>query len=91
MRSLPVGFRKVMVSTLASGDTMPLKGVSAIGAPGGPFHSPEADESYFDALKQNLDPHIRLVDIDANINDESFARQVAESLLEMIGCSVGAS
>lgn len=70
---------------------MPLKGVSAIDCPDGPFYSPEADNRYLDALKKTLAPHIRLVEIDANINDESFARQVADSLLEMIGRSAKAA
>jgi uncharacterized protein (UPF0261 family) len=67
---------------------MPLKGVSAIDCPGGAFYSPEADKSYLDALKENLEPRIRLVEVDANINDESFARRIAESLLETMGRSV---
>ena len=66
---------------------LPLRGVSAIDLPGAPFHSPEADTSYLKALKANLDARIRLVEVDAHINDEGFARQVAESLLEMMGRS----
>jgi uncharacterized protein (UPF0261 family) len=67
---------------------MPLRGVSAIDLPGEPFYSPEADRNYFNALKANLDPRIRLIEVDANLNDEGFARQVAASLLEMMGPSV---
>ena len=67
---------------------MPLRGVSAIDLPGEPFYSPETDRSYFNALRANLDPGIRLIEVDANINDEGFARKVAESLLEMLGLSV---
>ncbi len=67
---------------------MPLKGVSALDLPGEPFYFPESDQSYLNALKASLDPRIPLIEIDANINDEEFAKQVAESLLEMMGRSV---
>lgn len=63
---------------------MPLRGVSAIDVAGGPFHAPEADAAYLAALRDKLDPKVRLVELDAHINDESFAREVAESLLHML-------
>ncbi len=63
---------------------MPSRGVSAIATAGQPFHSPEADKSYLQALKANLKPHIRLVELDADINDPQFARAVAEALREMM-------
>ncbi len=63
---------------------MPLRGVSAIDVTGAAFHSPVADRSYHDALKAHLDPHVRLVELDANINDEIFSSQAAHALLEMM-------
>jgi len=60
---------------------MPLQGVSAIDVPGAAFHSPDADKCYLAALKAHLNSSIRLVEVDANINDEIFAKQVAEALL----------
>ena len=63
---------------------MPLRGVSAIDSTGLPFSWPEADRSYLDALKANLDPRIRLVEVDAHINDEDFARAAASCLLELM-------
>ena len=63
---------------------MPLRGVSAIDSTGLPFAWPEADSSYLDALKASLDPRIRLVEIDAHINDEGFARDAASCLLELM-------
>jgi len=63
---------------------MPLRGVSAIDSTGLPFSWPEADSSYLDALKANLDPRIRLVEVDAHINDEDFARDAASCLLELM-------
>jgi uncharacterized protein (UPF0261 family) len=63
---------------------MPLRGVSAIDSTGLPFSWPEADRSYLDALKANLDPRIRLVEVNAHINDEGFARDAASCLLELM-------
>ncbi|HEV2274570.1 MAG TPA: Tm-1-like ATP-binding domain-containing protein, partial [Acidobacteriaceae bacterium] len=43
---------------------IPLKGVSAIDRPGGPFYSPEALSAYCQSLKAALSPAIRLVELD---------------------------
>jgi uncharacterized protein (UPF0261 family) len=63
---------------------VPLRGVSAIDAPGQPFHSPEADAAYLKALKDHLSPSVRLMEIDAHINDDEFAREIAEQLLSLL-------
>jgi len=63
---------------------MPQRGVSAIDAVGLPFWWPEADARYLDALKANLHPQVRLLEIDAHINDEGFARAAADSLLQLM-------
>ena len=69
---------------------MPMRGVSAIDAAGSPFWWPEADTSYRTALKTNLNPHVRLLEIDAHINDEVFARSAADSLLQLMRVQAGA-
>jgi uncharacterized protein (UPF0261 family) len=61
---------------------LPLKGLSVIDSPGGPFWWPAADQALFDALKKNLRPEIPVVEIDANVNDEEFSRRCAATLLE---------
>ena len=63
---------------------MPLRGVSAIDAEGMPFWWPEAARAYLDALKSALHPRIRLMEVDAHINDESFSRAAAAALLELL-------
>jgi uncharacterized protein (UPF0261 family) len=60
---------------------IPLQGVSAIDRAGGPFYSQEALNAYRVALKAALRPSIRLVELDAHINDESFARAAAGLLI----------
>lgn len=66
---------------------VPLRGVSAIDAPGKPFHSPEALGAYREALKRHLDSRVPVVEVDAHINDERFAFEVAKQLLESMGLS----
>lgn len=63
---------------------LPLKGVSMIDAPGGPFWWEEADGALFTALKQNLRSDIPVIEMDCNINDPQFARCCAEVLLAHI-------
>jgi uncharacterized protein (UPF0261 family) len=62
---------------------LPLSGVSAIDAPGKPFAWPEADAALFQSLR-NWTYGVDLIEIDAHINDEIFARTAAETLLQML-------
>jgi uncharacterized protein (UPF0261 family) len=67
---------------------IPLGGVSAIDKIGGPFYSPEALNAYRCALKTSLCPTIRMVELDAHINDEGFALVAADLLMESLGASM---
>ena len=59
---------------------IPLSGVSAISTKWGVFYDPEADRALFDALRQELDPRIDLVEMEAAINDSAFGRAMAERI-----------
>jgi uncharacterized protein (UPF0261 family) len=61
---------------------IPRQGVSAIDKPGEPFYSPEALTAYCNALKETLSPAVKVVELDAHINDESFARAATDLLLD---------
>ena len=63
---------------------LPLRGVSMIDAPGGPFWWPEADGALFDALKAHLRPGIPVIEMDCNINDPEFAQRCAAELLRQL-------
>jgi uncharacterized protein (UPF0261 family) len=63
---------------------LPLKGVSVISAPGGPFHDPAADAALFEGIRKHLRPGIPLREMDCEINDLEFARACGQALLEMI-------
>ncbi len=61
---------------------LPLGGVSALDAPGMPFHDPEADAALFRAIHEALDDHpkVTVVDRPYHINDPMFAVQAALAL-----------
>ena len=58
----------------------PYKGFPRSTSPGEPFYSQEAINTYRDALKQALSPTIKVVECDAHINDEEFARFASEAM-----------
>jgi uncharacterized protein (UPF0261 family) len=60
---------------------IPLRGFSAIDAPGEPFFSPEANRAFIEALKTNLPSRISVIERDIHINDPSFARTLVKALL----------
>ncbi len=62
---------------------VPLRGFSAIDTEGKPFYWPEADRAFIDTLRSQIAPHIGVVEIDTDINDEKFARAAAEGLLHL--------
>jgi uncharacterized protein (UPF0261 family) len=59
---------------------IPAQGVSMIDAPGQAFHDPEADAALFEALREGIGGNVEVVEIDCNINDESFATAMADKL-----------
>ncbi len=62
---------------------LPEGGVSALDAPGKPFHDPEADAALFDALEQTVrqTPRRRIERIKANVNDDAFIAAVTAAFL----------
>lgn len=68
---------------------LPLRGVSALDAPGKPFHDPVADAALFEAIRAGLaaaaNPFVKLVERDEHINDPPFAEAAARELLESMG------
>jgi uncharacterized protein (UPF0261 family) len=64
---------------------LPLGGVSAIDAPGKPFHDPAADAALFETIRAGwrAAPNRRLVEIDANVNDPVFAQALVDAFREI--------
>jgi len=71
---------KLNAATGPTALVLPLAGVSMIDVEGEDFYDPEADTALFDALRENLDSDVELVERETNINDESFAETLAETL-----------
>jgi uncharacterized protein (UPF0261 family) len=64
---------------------LPLRGVSALDAPGQPFHDPQADAALFAAIRGAWvpAPGRRLIEVDAHINDEAFAQACADAFRDI--------
>jgi uncharacterized protein (UPF0261 family) len=63
---------------------LPLRGVSAIDLPGQPFHDPQADHELFDAIRTHINPKVKLVEVDAHINDPAFAARLVAEYLALV-------
>ncbi|RSS60662.1 Tm-1-like ATP-binding domain-containing protein [Streptomyces sp. WAC06614] len=64
---------------------IPKRGLSTLGAPGGPYHDPAADRALFTALRDGLrGSAAQLYDYDTHINDPAFGRAAADRLHAMI-------
>lgn len=69
---------------------IPLHGWSENGREGGPLHDPKADKALVEALEVHLKPEIRLIKVEAHINDATFAKLAASTLHEIIRIKMGA-
>ena len=63
---------------------IPLKGVSILDGDGEQFCDREIDRAMFDAIKDNIDEGIKVVEIDCNINDAEFSAKAVEMMLSLI-------
>lgn len=66
---------------------IPEKGVSALDAPGQPFHDPEADAALFNAIKDALHQTAdrQLKSIPCHINDPEFSQALVRNFLQITG------
>jgi len=64
---------------------VPLHGVSAIATEGRVFHDAEADAALFGTIRESIDrSKVVLHEIDADVNDPTFALAMANRLHELI-------
>lgn len=68
---------------------LPLGGVSALDAPGRPFHDPAADSVLFATIRDELSDHpqVEIIELDAHINDPAFASRAAQELIRVLRTS----
>ncbi len=66
---------------------LPTGGISAIDAPGQPFHDPDADAALFETLEAELNAggNRRIVRVPAHINDPAFAAALVDAFNEISG------
>ena len=64
---------------------LPEGGVSAIDAPGGPFHDPDADRALFDTLEAKVEQTAdrKLIRSPHNVNDPEFAAELVAAFREV--------
>jgi len=55
---------------------IPMRGWSAVDAPGNPTHDPETDRVFSETLKARLKPEIRFLEVEANMEDAGFAEAI---------------
>ncbi|MFC2014573.1 Tm-1-like ATP-binding domain-containing protein [Chloroflexota bacterium] len=63
---------------------IPMKGFSPGNRQGRALYDPEADTAFLEALKQDLKPDVKIVELDMHINEEAFAEQVVDQLCMMM-------
>lgn len=66
---------------------LPLGGVSMLDSEGNAFWDPAADAACFDAIREHLEPGVRLIEVGANINDPAFADLAADTLMELLAAT----
>ena len=61
---------------------IPRNALSAVGAPGQPFHDPAADQALFQSISAHS--NVPIDELDEEINSRAFARACAEKLLHLM-------
>lgn len=63
---------------------IPLRGLRQNTSPGEALYAPEVDNALIEVLHRGLRRNIKIVDVDANINDEIFSKTAAAELLRLL-------
>ncbi len=63
---------------------LPLRGVGRYSVPGGPLHDPESDAAFFAALRQELPPGVRVVEVDAEAEAPAFVQEAVRQLIGLM-------
>jgi len=63
---------------------IPIRGFSSLDRQGNIFYDPIADRAFIDSLKSSLKKAIEVREIDAHINDDEFAKVVANEFMDII-------
>ncbi len=64
---------------------IPTRGFSSVDAEGQHFYDPDADGAFAQVIKDTVKESIDIVEVDAHINDDEFAKRVVETFGKVIG------
>jgi uncharacterized protein (UPF0261 family) len=68
---------------------IPQKGFSSLSVEGGALYDPIADKTFVEALRKDLDPEIKIVEVNTDINNPQFAQAVVRALKESLKSKKG--
>jgi uncharacterized protein (UPF0261 family) len=63
---------------------IPLRGFSMLNQPGKPLYDEIANMGFVETIRQELDPEVQRVEVDAHINDAEFAQATVELFLQLL-------
>lgn len=63
---------------------IPTQGFVESDRPGGAFYDPEGRRAFITALKTHVEPRVKVVELDAHINDPAFAQEAVTILDDMM-------
>ena len=68
---------------------VPTRGWSTLSVEGAELYNPKADAAFVPALREALDDKTRVLEVDAELNSERFARTLVDELLAMLEPTAG--
>lgn len=63
---------------------LPDAGFCEAAAPGGPMYDPEVDAVFISTVKSLLEDHIKIIDVEGNINSPNCQRAVADAIMNLV-------
>jgi len=75
--------KKLNSSKAAVKVLIPQQGWSSVDCNGNPTYDPKEDQVFVQALRDRLDQKVEIIEVDANMEDEIFSREVIKSALEL--------
>ncbi|MCK0158284.1 Tm-1-like ATP-binding domain-containing protein [Cellulophaga sp. F20128] len=63
---------------------IPLKGISQIDKEGDIFYDQEADNALFQSIRDNAKGYMKVLEMNAHINDDAFAKLLVDRLLKIV-------
>ncbi len=78
---------RLNLATAPTAVAFPLRGTSIPNHPDGVFYDPELDRAFLESMKSHLRPDIKILEVDAHINDAEFADAVLALFLEVMAQS----